>query len=100
MAFILGNFVRNVNRESADAPDKFKSIFVEKAIEFFSQNGYLPNMSVDYEPSHFLSEVAKEAGISRFAFPCKSSSIIRGGKPYAQCGYGNPLQELAAKKTP
>ena len=98
MAFLLGNLLAGKSRDEmpSDAPKKFKAIFVKEALEYYKENGYLPDMSVDYHPSVFLAEVAKEAGISPSAFPCKSYSTIRNEKPYAKCGYGKDLQELFA----
>lgn len=51
-------------------------------------------MFVDYYPCPFLAEIAEEVGISESAFPCKSHSAIRDGKPFGACGYGRPLVEL------
>lgn len=94
---LLGNFLNRQSRAAApkDAPEKFKKIFIEKAIAHEAENGYFPEMSVDYHPCDFLLEVAKASGIDENAFPCKTySQIRRDGKPYGTCGYGNPAQEL------
>ena len=99
MAFILGNLLNAQSRNAMppDAPQKFKEIFVKKAMEHYKESGVLPEMSVDYDPSRFLYDVAKEASISPNTFPCKSCSIIMGGKPYAKCGYNASWQELSVR---
>ena len=96
LGFILANMIAGAARERmpADAPSKFKALFIERAMKFYEENGREPYMEVDYHPSAFLAEIANEAGISHDAFPCKTYSLIRDGKPYGSCGYSSPLIEL------
>ena len=90
MAFILGNLIANKVREkiSADTYEKFKKIFVELALNFYADKGYLPGFCVDYHPSAFLAAVAKHCNISEDAFPCKSYTVIENNEALACCGDG------------
>lgn len=94
---MLANNLAISSREgiTPEQRENFKSIFVDRALEYHAQNGALPQMSVDYSPSVFLREVANEAGISKDAFPCKSYSTIIDGKPFASCGYGSAFVDLS-----
>lgn len=93
---LLGNFLAQKARSEmpADAPQRFKKAFVEKALAYYTEIGYLPDISVDYDPSPFLAQIAREAGINARAFPCKSYTDVYNGKPCAKCGYGEPTIEI------
>ena len=78
MTSLRVNLMKSRNREKIppDVAEKFKTLFVEKAMSYYEEKGCLPDMSVDYEPCDFLSEVAKEAAIPVTVFPCKSFTTI------------------------
>ena len=69
MADRLNSVVTDEHRE------KFVEILTEKLIEVLEERGRVPScsLSCDYGPSKFLSDIAKEAGISPENFPWKTT---------------------------
>lgn len=96
-AFLLGNLLAAKSREKITAESIAAFIKeLEQTLETgLETSGHIPSLYVDYRPDGNLSVAAERAGVPLDAFPCKSSTSVRGGVAYGRVGYGKPELEIA-----
>lgn len=81
MASVFAGILADTMNEPADESkiNKFVDILTEKILKQAEENPFSlrHHLGCDYAPSKFLSDAAKEAGISSNNFPWKTSMGIR-----------------------